>query len=152
MKVAVLLVLVLFACSCATSKEEKKSEKESAEDYYHKGMKEYKEGDYEDATAAFKKAVEIDGKYFKAYYALGQSYEKRNKTKEAEEAYEDALKIDPKSLAVQRGPGAELFSSEKIWRGGKAFKRGQNPRQQKGRSLLLFGRNRAEGNIPAKQP
>ena len=148
MKIAVLSVLVLFACSCASmSKKEIKSEKESAEDYYHKGMKEYKEGDYEDATVAFKKAVEIDGKYFKAYYALGQSYEKRNKTKEAEEAYEEALKIDPKSLPVREALGTELFSPKKIWRGGKTFKRGQNARQQKGRGLLLFGRNRAEGTL-----
>jgi Tfp pilus assembly protein PilF len=123
MKVAVLSVLVLLAYSCASmSKKEIKSEKESAEDYYHKGMKEYKEGDYEEATAAFKKAVEIDGKYFKAYYALGQSYEKRNKTKEAEEAYEEALKIDSKSLPVREALGLNYFRQKKYGEAEKHLK------------------------------
>jgi Tfp pilus assembly protein PilF len=114
MKVAVLLVLVLLACSCATTKEEKKPEKESAEDYYHKGQKEFKEGDYLDAVTEFKKAVEMDGKYFKAYYALGRSYDKLNKTKEAEEAYEEALKINPKSLPAREALGINYFHQKKF--------------------------------------
>jgi Tfp pilus assembly protein PilF len=114
-KATILLVLVLFVCSCATtSKEEKKSTKESAEDYYNKGMNEFKEGDYSEATVEFKKAVEMDGKYFKAYYALGRSYEKLKKAKEAEEAYEAALKIDPKSLPVREALGLNYFHQKKF--------------------------------------
>lgn len=115
MKAAVLMVLVLWGCSCATtSKEEKKPEKVSAEDYYNKGMKEFKEGDYLDATVEFKKAVEIDGKYFKAYYALGQSYEKLKKAKEAEEAFEEALKIEPKNLSARESLGLNYFHQKKF--------------------------------------
>jgi Tfp pilus assembly protein PilF len=115
MMITAMLVLVLFACSCASmSKKEIKSEKESAEDYYHKGLKEYKEGDYFNATVEFKKAVELNGRYFKAHYALGQSYEKLSKAKEAEEAYEEALKIDPKSLPVREALGLNYFHQKKF--------------------------------------
>ncbi len=115
MKVVVLLIVALFVCSCAAlSKEEKKSEKASAEDYYHKGMKEFKEGDFAEAVADFKKAVGENNKYFKAYYALGQSYEKLKKAKEAEEAYEAALKIEPKNLPAREALGLNYFHQKKF--------------------------------------
>jgi Tfp pilus assembly protein PilF len=113
-KIALLLFLILMVCSCATATKEEKSDKmDSAEDFYHKGMKEFKEGDFEDAIIEFKKAVAMDGKYFKAYYALGQSYEKKNMAKEAEEAYEEAVKIQPKNLAAREALGLNCFHQKK---------------------------------------
>lgn len=140
MKVAVLSVLVLLAYSCASmSKKEIKSEKENAEDYYHKGMKEFKEGDYEEAIVAFKKAVELNDKYFKAYYALGQSYEKRNKTKEAEEAYEEALKIDPKSLSAREALGLNYFHQKKFDNAEKHLKEARTLGSKKAEVYYCLG-------------
>jgi len=114
-KIALLLFLILMVCSCATATKEKKSDKmDSAEDYYHKGMKEFKDGDFEEAVIEFKKAVAMDGKYFKAYYALGQSYEKKNKAKEAEDAYEEAVKIQPKNLSAREALGLNCFHQKKF--------------------------------------
>jgi Tfp pilus assembly protein PilF len=124
LKCVVLLFVMLFACSCATtSKEEKvKEEKvkeevvkvETAEDFYLKGMKEFKEGDFEDAVIQFKKAVDKDGNYFDAYYALGQAYEKQDKAIEAEAAYETAVKIDPRSLPAREALGLNRFHQKKF--------------------------------------
>jgi Tfp pilus assembly protein PilF len=126
MKCTVLLFVMLFACSCATtSKEEKKEIKEekvkeekakedSAEDLYLKGMKELKEGDYEDAAVEFKKALEKDGKYFNAYYALGQSYEKMNMAQEAENAFVEAVKLEPRNLAAREALGLNRFHQKKF--------------------------------------
>ena len=114
-KIALLLFLILMVCSCATTtKEEKSGKMDSAEDYYHKGMKEFKEGDFEEAIIEFKKAVAMDGKYFNAYYALGQSYEKKNKAKEAEDAYEEAVKIQPKNLSAREALGLNCFHQKKF--------------------------------------
>ena len=67
-------------------------------------MKEFTEGDFEDAIVEFKKALGKDGKYFKAYYALGQAYEKLNKASAAEAAFEEAVKLEPNNLSAQEGP------------------------------------------------
>jgi len=114
LKCSVLLFVMLFACSCATTSKEEKAKEDSAEDFYHKGMKEFKEGDFEDAVIEFKKAVAKDGKYFNAYYALGQSYEKQNKAKEAEDAYGEAVKIEPKNLSAREALGLNRFHQKKF--------------------------------------
>lgn len=128
MKFVVLLFVMLFAWSCATtSKEEKKEEKvkeekakeevvkvETAEDFYLKGMKEFKEGDFEDAVIEFKKAVDKDAKYFNAYYALGQAYEKQDKAKEAEAAYEEAVRLEPRNLSAREALGLNRFHQKKF--------------------------------------
>jgi tetratricopeptide (TPR) repeat protein len=139
MKCAILLFVMLFACSCATtSKEEKKEEvkvkeekvkedkvkkeevkevkakEEKAEDFYLKGIQEFKEGDFEDSIVQFKKAIEKNKRYFNAYYALGQSYEKLNKDMDAEEAYLEAVRIEPGNLSAREALGLTRFHQKKF--------------------------------------
>ena len=77
-------------------------------------MKEFTEGDFEDAIVEFKKALEKDHKYFKAYYALGQSYEKLNKASEAEAAFEEAVKLEPNNLSAREALGLNRFHQKKF--------------------------------------
>jgi Tfp pilus assembly protein PilF len=102
-------------------------------------MKEYKEGDYQEATVEFKKAVEKDGRYFKAYYALGQSYEKLKKAKEAEEAYEEALKIDPKSLPAREALGLNYFHQKKYGDAEKHLKEARTLGSKKAEVYYCLG-------------
>jgi Tfp pilus assembly protein PilF len=114
LKYAVLFFVMVFACSYATPSRGEKSDMESAEDFYLKGMKEFKDGNFEDAVMDFKKALEKDGKYFNAHYALGQSYEKQNKGKEAEDAFSEAVKIEPKNLSAREALGLNCFHQKKF--------------------------------------
>ena len=167
MRLSVLLVLVLFTCSCAAlskkessdegdktekavkkDKEEKKDKKDKkdkeskkdkadkrdkddmkdkdnkedkpykessyrADDFYRKGLEEYKRGEFKNAADEFKKTIEKDGNHLLAYYALGLSYESLKRIKNAEEAYEEAVRIDPKHLPSREALGLLCFQMEK---------------------------------------
>jgi Tfp pilus assembly protein PilF len=115
-KWSILLFVMLFAWSCAATKEEKREEKkeevvkvETAQEIYLKGMDEFKEGDFKDAVTLFKKVVEMDSNYFNAYYYLGLSYEKLDRAKEAESAFETAVKLEPKNLSAREALGLNRF-------------------------------------------
>jgi len=50
----------------------------SAETYYQKGLALVATENFEDAVAAFTKAVKLKPDYAEAYYHLGESYQKAN--------------------------------------------------------------------------
>jgi Tfp pilus assembly protein PilF len=114
MKLLVLLFVVAMICSCATPPKGPHSDMDSAEDFYLRGMKEFKKGDYDEAASDFKTAVKMDPKYIKAYYALGQANEKMNKIKEAEDAYEQAVKIKSDYLPAREALGLICFRQKKF--------------------------------------
>jgi eukaryotic-like serine/threonine-protein kinase len=134
-KAAFILFFILIFSSCATTSKEEKAEKgkedkpqikqvkvDSAEDFYNKGMDEFKKGDFDEAVSDFKTAVKMDDKHYKAYYALGQTYEKLNKDKEAEESYEQAIKIKSDYLPALEGLGLVCFKQKKYLQAEKGLK------------------------------
>jgi Flp pilus assembly protein TadD len=56
---------------------------------------------YQEARAAFYRAVELDNSNSRAYYGLGLANEELGNTREAREAYENVLRLDPKDTEIQ---------------------------------------------------
>jgi|GEM_PF-5342067 len=70
------------------------SERAGADDYLHLGVAYAKTGMFEEATEAYKKAIEIKPKYAEAYHGLGVAYASLKKYDEAVEAMEKAVQLD----------------------------------------------------------
>ena len=67
-----------------------------------KGQRLYAEGEYVDASGAFRKAVREDPTDYRAWYGLGQSYDKAQSYHQAMQAYRTALDV-----RKQTAPGRE---------------------------------------------
>ena len=72
------------------------SDKEKALEYYNEGVDHYRNGAYENAVVAYKKAVKKDRKFAFAWDNLGLSYRRLGNYKQAIKAYKKSLRLDPK--------------------------------------------------------
>src|SRR5689334_4608766 len=70
----------------------------------------YKQDKFDDALAAFTKAIEADPKYALAHLGRGWVFEDQDKRAEALKAYEQAVQADPK-LALPHRYWAELLDT-----------------------------------------
>ncbi len=62
---------------------------------YNDGNTLYKKGQFDEALAAYDKAINLDSNYSKAFYGKGLTYVKQRKYDEAVEAFGKAVEIDP---------------------------------------------------------
>jgi len=83
-----------------------------AQAFYEYGKKQYNAGNYEEALAAFKKAVQLYDKYARAYNYLGLTYRKLKKYREAEKAYVTAVKLNPRSAVYVYNLGFLYYLAE----------------------------------------
>lgn len=72
------------------------SDKEKALKFYNQGVTYYRNGEYENAVVAYRKAVRKDKKFAFAWDNLGLSYRRLENYKQAIKAYRKSLKLDPK--------------------------------------------------------
>jgi tetratricopeptide (TPR) repeat protein len=68
------------------------------EEWYDRGMTEFALAEFEKAIDSYKKAIELDGKYFDAWHALGMAYLRAGKVHEAIEAGKRAVEINPNDM------------------------------------------------------
>ncbi len=66
-------------------------------EWLNRGIENVNAGNYEKATEAFTKAIELDAKNAKAYYYRGRAYEKLGMRQEATDDKKMAIKLDSKS-------------------------------------------------------
>jgi tetratricopeptide (TPR) repeat protein len=85
------LLVSLLAAGCLNTAAD-------AREWNTKGETDHVMGRYEEAVAAYDKAVSLDPSFGKAWRNRGLSLSLLNRTTEAEESYEKALKIDPKDM------------------------------------------------------
>ena len=76
---------------------------QTAYDLYLQGNACFHEGDYGNATAAFRKSVALDPGYYFAQANLGVSLAKMQR-------FEEAIRIFTRCIDEQRGPGADRFT------------------------------------------
>jgi MSHA biogenesis protein MshL len=68
--------------------------KETAKDYYRKGLNAQAVSNIKDAEAYFTKSIELDNKFAAAFNSLGVIYEQKGKADKAEEMYKKAISVD----------------------------------------------------------
>ncbi len=85
--------------------------KESAKDYYKKGLRSQAELNNKDAENYFKKAIELDKKFPAAYNGLGIIYEQAHAPDKAQKAYLKAIEIDENYLPAYSN--LALFNEER---------------------------------------
>ncbi len=73
-----------------------------SDDSFHKGLKAYREGNYQEAVQLLKRAVSENEGNHKAWNALGVTLSKMGQIEEAVSCYENALKYDPGNTSYEQ--------------------------------------------------
>lgn len=79
---------------------------DSSQALFEMGQDYYQSGRWEDAVAAYRKAVELDPTYQAAYVNLGDAYYQNQQLNLAIEAYQQALELNPDDAEVVYNLGA----------------------------------------------
>ncbi|MGD0338305.1 MAG: tetratricopeptide repeat protein [Bacteroidota bacterium] len=77
----------------------------SASDWFQKGYNAYEAKDIDNAIVFFKKAIDLDPKYAKAYNGLGNAYYGKANYDKAMSLWEKAIELDPKYAAAYNNLG-----------------------------------------------
>lgn len=115
-----------FATSIGDTDKAKKAEKTKSNIYVNKALTEYKAEKFDAAIASADKAIAIDAKYYKAYYAKGLANKDKENYSEMKKNMDLALKYGAsnnkaaKTLAKIRGMMSSTFTTE----GGKMIQSG----------------------------
>lgn len=72
------------------------------DDSFHKGLKAYRDGNYQEAIQLLYTAVSENEKNHKAWNALGVTFSKIGKIEEAVNCYDNALKYDPGNTSYEQ--------------------------------------------------
>jgi len=99
-----LSMIVMFGCARGT-KPPPSGTLEKARVYHKKGVSLSREGRFQKALSAFKKAVSLDPDYGKAYYNMGIAYTELDRVEKAIEAYRTAIEINPRDAAAHMNLG-----------------------------------------------
>ena len=101
--------------------------KETAKDYYQKGLHAQADSNANEATRNFIKATELDNKYAAAYNNLGIIYERDSKSEKAEAMYLKAIAVDPNfsaaysNLALFHEDRADFVKALEYWKKRVAY-------------------------------
>jgi len=96
--------------------------KETAKDFYQKGLRAQADSNYKEALNAFTRATELDKKYAPAYNNMGIIYEHEGKPEKAEEMYLKAVASDERfypvysNLALFNEDRKDFIKALEYWR------------------------------------
>lgn len=89
----------------AASKAARPDDSLDAKAYYDLGVKQSRAGRYEEAVAAFRRAILLDRKNAEAYLALGDAYAALGSWSESVDAYEQAARLSPNDAEIYQRLG-----------------------------------------------
>ena len=87
------------------------SDREAAENYYLAGLQHHERGNYEDAIAAYSKAIELDPDDAEFYYRRGRSKHFLGEHQAAISDYDKAIEIEPEFSGAYHNRGAANTNS-----------------------------------------
>ncbi|MEK7290763.1 MAG: tetratricopeptide repeat protein [Planctomycetota bacterium] len=97
-----------------TKKEVKLPEKMTAQQYYEYGIEHIKKGGFDEAIAAWEKALELDPKMFTAYEKLGKAYYTQGKFDKAGQIYRKEMELKPNDPMVYFSLGVVYRMNEQF--------------------------------------
>jgi len=117
---------------------------------YEKGIQLLAEGKSDEAIAGLRKATEIYGGYFNAYYALGAAYYRAEKLDEAINALEQARQINDREGALYHLFGLVMLKQRKFTVAEYVFKQAADFSPANSASHFLRGLSLVEVGIQEK--
>ncbi len=102
---ALIMFCLAVMFGCATKSPPSVDPLQEARQYYEQGKSLSREGRFEDALAAFKKAARVFPGYGNAYYNMGIIYHELGQDEKAIEAYTKAIEINPRDAAAHMNLG-----------------------------------------------
>jgi len=90
---------------------------------YNNGNTLYKKGQFDEALAAYDKAINLDSNYSKAFYGKGLTFVKQRKYEEAIEAYKQAIEIDPSYARAYSAMGSVYKDMKKYNESVEAYQK-----------------------------
>jgi tetratricopeptide (TPR) repeat protein len=95
----------------------------SAEAAYRRGLESLSKGDFRDAGAAFKEAMQLEPKAVQPLLGLADVALKQQDTQQAEAYLQQALNLAPQSVEVQTAWGRYLYQQQRFTDAEAAFKK-----------------------------
>lgn len=144
--IGLLLLILLVLSGCSGNPREKK------ERYFERGQKFLLQGKYRKAEVEFRRALQVDPGFARAYYALGEVYRREGRIQAAYGAYLRAVELKPDLLPARLALGGIYLL---VAQGEKALKEAEyvlqkNP-QHSGAKLLKAGALLSLGKYPEAQ-
>lgn len=126
----------------------------TAEDYVIKGKSLFYEASYEEALAAYNKAIELDSNYPDAWNGKGNTLRKLQLYEEALTAFKKAIELNPNNLKAWLGMGSTLGELRRNIESLIAFDKAieldsNNPDAWNGRGATLIQLNRHAESLHA---
>lgn len=90
-----------------------KSQPESAEDYFNRGIIYFEQGKYDLALANYDQAIEINSKNAKAYYNRGNIYFQQGKNNLALAEFSQAIKANPNHAKAYANRGIVYYQQRR---------------------------------------
>jgi tetratricopeptide (TPR) repeat protein len=90
------------------NERDEKTNRQLAVGHYNRGLNLVRRGQWDEAIACFKKAVELDPKYASAHDELGYALSQKGQWDEAIACYKQAIKLDPKDAMAHANLGVGL--------------------------------------------
>lgn len=97
----------------STAMDRVKADPNKADNQVALGWAYYQKGEYNEALARYRKAIELDEKHYTAHYNLGLTYMMTEKYDRAISAFERAVKLVPKAYAAHYQLGRALAATAK---------------------------------------
>ncbi len=86
---------------------------QTSDEYYKQGLDLAKNGQYEEAIAAYDKAIKINQSFVDSWTGKGNAYQSLKQFSDAIQAYEMAITLNPKDITAWMGKGNSLKSLKK---------------------------------------
>jgi len=111
----------------------------NAKDYFSSGYGYFLKGDYQQAIANYKKALQVDPGYGEVYVNLGAAYQSRGQSQAAITAYKQALKINPRQTAAHFNLGSLYESLRQYPQAAASYRQTINLNPKDSEACLALG-------------
>jgi len=112
-RLVVLTTLILLAAFAALAEDGKYSKNQEAENLMREGESYFSQGEFEDALAAYQKALKLDPNIYEAALFSGDTYVQTGSYDEAEVWYQKAIAINPLRETAYRSWATPLMEQER---------------------------------------
>ena len=149
MKTNIFILFLMLTSVLFSQEEDKKLLEQEAKTHLREGNKLYNNLQFSEAEVAYKKALEKNPNYSKAYYNLGNAVQQQNRNKEAIASYEVVAKTATEKLekaSIYHNIGNAFMNEKEYGKAVESFKNAlrNNPKDDETRYNLALAQKQLE--------